>query len=152
MTSQTLNTADELRRMIEQEHVSVDSLQSMTGISADALASSINSAPSGAPGLSTSASTLSPDEAARLSGLVAQLTDGFQIDDDFRLQAILETLVLQFHLTAENLALLTHTKSRDMQSFLDNPESIALETKYQLALRTSYLLAAIGNATARPTA
>src|ERR1019366_5426635 len=48
--------------------------------------------PAGEPGLSTSLASLSLDEELRVSGLVTQLTEGFQIDDDIRLRAIIESL------------------------------------------------------------
>ena len=149
MTSQTLNTADELRRILGEGRISSEALQAITGISGDALASFLRVTPHGAPGLAPTPTALSGGESARLSSLAAQLTEGFQIDDDVRLRAIIETLTEQCRLTLHNIALLTQLRVEDLESFVNAPGSVPLEKKYELAVRASYLINAVANA-ARP--
>ncbi|RZU65354.1 hypothetical protein EV379_1686 [Microterricola gilva] len=146
MAPRILNTADELRRIIGDGHISNKALQTITGISDDALAMYLRVTPSGDPGLSTSPAVLSGDESARLSSLVAQLTGGFQIDDDVRLRAIIETLTAQCGLTLQNVALLTRVRVEHLENFLRDPTSVPVERKYELAVRTSYLIHAVANA------
>jgi hypothetical protein len=144
------NTADELRRIIAEGRMSDEALQAITGIASDALTSFLRATPSREPGLSTSSAMLSPAEEARLSGLAAQLTEGFQIDDDVRLRAILETLTVQCHLTHQNIALLTQIGLDDLEKFLGDPKTVPLEKKYELAVRASYLIHAVANAAPDP--
>jgi len=146
MTSQTFNTADALRRLIAEGRISEEALQVMTGISRAAVASFLAAA-SGETGLSTTPGSLSSYEGARLSGLAAQLTEGFRVEDDVRLRGIIETLTAQCRLTHQNIALLTGVGLDELESFLRDPRSIALESKYELAIRASYLISAVANAT-----
>lgn len=145
MTSQAINIVDELRRIIAEGLISEEALQTITGISGEALASFLSS-PSGEAGLSTSPSAYSEDESARLCGLVGQLTAGLQIDDDVRLEAIIETLTVQHRLTLQNIALLTQIELDDVESFLSAPSSVPPEKKYALGLRALYLINAVANA------
>ncbi|HEU0164009.1 MAG TPA: HTH domain-containing protein [Thermomicrobiales bacterium] len=146
MTTQSFDTADELRRMIGDGRISADALQAITGIQDETLASFLNGSRSETIGLSRTPSSLSADESTRLSHLAAQLTEGFQIDDDVRLMAIIETLTAQCHLTHQNIAALTRTGLDDLQGFLRDPDTLPLERKYQLAIRASYLINAVANA------
>lgn len=147
MTSQTFNTADELRRIIAEGRISDEALQAITGISGTALTSFLSATPPGEPGLTTTPSRLSSYESARLSTLAAQLTEGFKIDDDVRLRGIVETLIAQCHLTQQNIALLTGIALDELNKFLLDPQTISLESKYELAIRVSYLINAVANAT-----
>jgi len=126
-------------------------LHAITGISSDALRSFLKTTPSGDPGLSTAPATLSPTEEARLSGLAAQLTEGYQVYDDVRLRAIIETLTAQFDLTHQNIALLTQIELDDLEKFLSDPRTIRWEKKYALGIRASYLIHAVANATPNST-
>jgi hypothetical protein len=150
MTSQAFNTVGELRLIIGDGRISDDALQSITGISGESLASLLRETPSIEPGLSASPSALSGEEIARLSGLTAQLTEGFLIDDDIRLKGIIESLTAQCHLTHENIALLTRIGIDDLETFLSDPDAVSLEKKYELAVRASYLINAVANAAPHP--
>jgi hypothetical protein len=92
---------------------------------------------------------LSSDESARLSILVANLTVGFQIDDTERLKSILESLTIGCGLTVENIARLTGLAVADVESALRDPETVAIEKKYELAIKGSYLINVINQAQAR---
>jgi hypothetical protein len=150
MTSQAFNTADELRRIIGDGRISDDALQSITGISGDSLSSLLRESPCVEPGLSASPSVLSGEETARLSGLTAQLTEGFSVDVDIRLTGIIESLTAQCHLTHANIALLTRIGLDDLEMFLGDPNAVSSETKFELAVRASYLINAAANASPHP--
>ena len=96
--------------------------------------------------MTTGSQPLSADEATRLSVLASQILQGFDIGDDERLQAILEGLTTQFHLTLENVALLTRLGSADVAAALRDPSSLPAERKYALATRLSYLTNAVERA------
>ncbi|NNC14046.1 hypothetical protein HII28_19485 [Planctomonas sp. JC2975] len=140
MTSETLNTADQLRRLIADGRVSEAALQAFTGITSDALMTFLRDAPFGTPGISRNATSLSADEGMRLSTLAAQLTQGLTEDDDFRVKAIVEVLMAQCRLTAQNIALLTGIELSQLESFLSDPDTVPVQTKYELAVRAAYLI------------
>lgn len=96
--------------------------------------------------MTTGFQPLSADEATRLSVLASQILQGFDIGDDERLQAILEGLTTQFHLTLENVALLTRLGSADVAAALRDPSSLPAERKYALATGLSYLTNAVERA------
>ena len=68
------------------------------------------------------------------------------IADDDRLRGILEGLTIQFKLTPQNIALLTHTNVGDVEACLADPGTVSPEVKFPLAVRASYLNLAIANA------
>lgn len=149
MTPQLFNTADELRRAIGEGQISNKALQTITGIRSEVLTSYLETIPRGEPEVGPSAAELSREESTRLASLAAQITAGLQIDDDVRLRAIIETLTTQCHLTLQNIALLTRIGLDELERFVREPASAPLETKYELAVRASYLINAVANATAR---
>ena len=146
MSVEALNVEHELRRIVAEGRISAESLQAITGIPGDAIASLVGGTHEREPGLSAAPSAFSPDEIGRLSALVGQLTDGLQIDDDVRLTAIIQTLTMQFRMTRQHIALLTGIDLRDLESVLNDPNTARAERKYELAIRASYLMNAIGNA------
>jgi hypothetical protein len=143
---EALNVEHELRRIVAEGRISEESLQAITGIPADAIASLLGATHDREPGLSAPPSAFSPDEVLRLSALVGQLTEGLQIDDDVRLTAIVQTLTVQFRMTHQHIALLTGIDLNDLESVLNDPNTVPAERKYELAIRASYLMNAIGNA------
>ena len=149
MTSQAFNTSDELARIIAEGRVSVDALQAITRIPPQRLRSFLGEAGSGAAGLTTEPQALSGDEGARLATLASQITQGLEIDDDERLQAILEGLTTQFRLSEENIALLAHVGLEDVEAALRDPALLPSERKYSLALRVSYIATAVNQAIGR---
>ena len=146
MSVEGLDVENELRRIVAEGRISEESLQAITGISGDTIASLLDTAQEREPGLSAPPAAFSPDEVGRLSALVGQLTNGLQIDDDVRLTAIIQTLTVQFRMTHQHIASLTGVDLYDLESVLNDPNAAQAETKYALAIRASYLLNAIGNA------
>lgn len=149
MTSQTFNTSDELRRVIAEGRISEDALQAITSIHPDKLRAFLDEPLPGATGLTRTPQELSGDERARLSVLASQITQGLEINDDERLQAILEGLTAQFRLTVVNIALLADVELEDVETALRDPGSLSAETKYRLALKTLYVGNAINQALSR---
>ncbi|HWU60170.1 MAG TPA: HTH domain-containing protein [Microbacteriaceae bacterium] len=146
MPVEAFNVESELRRIVAEGRISEESLQTITGIPGDVIASLLSDAREREPGLSAPPSKLSPDQIGRLSALVDQLTEGLQIDDDTRLKAIIQTLTEQFRMTHQHIALLTGIDLNDLKSALYDPDTAKAERKYELAIRASYLMNAIGNA------
>lgn len=146
MSVKALNVENELRRIVAEGRISEESLQAITGIPGDAIALLVGSTHEREPGLSAPPSTFSPDEIGRLSALVGQLTEGLQIDDDVRLMAIIQTLTVQFRMTRQHIALLIGIDLNELEIVLNDPNTAQAERKYELAVRASYLMNAIGNA------
>lgn len=144
MTSQSFATAGELRHAITEGRISDHALQTITGIPPERLQPFLAEGESA--GLASKPPALADDEGARLSVLASQIIQGLEIDDDERLQAILEGLTIQFHLTLENIARLTRASIADLEAALRDPGSVPPERKYPIALRVSYLNLAIANA------
>jgi hypothetical protein len=146
MTSETHNTAEELRRIIAEGRISEDALQAITGIRPEKLRSFLNEAKPGMTGLTTEPQVLSNGESMMLSILAAHLIEGLQIGDDERLKAIFESLSIECRLTLQNIAQLTGLDADDLQSALRDPRAVPIEKKYELAIRGSYLIGAVNRA------
>lgn len=145
-----MNPADELRILIGDGGITEDAVQSITGINPEKLRSFLDQTQSGMVVADPEkTAVLSTDEIMRLSILVAQLTAGFQIDDDERLTGILESLTLECGLTLPNIARLTGLQIEDLESCLRDPTSVPIEKRYALALRSSYLINTVGLARTR---
>lgn len=146
MTSETYNTADELRRIVAEGRISEDALQAITGIQPEMLRSFLDEAKPGMTGLTTQPQALSSDESARLSILAAHLTEGLRIGDDARLKAIFESLTIECRLTLRNIARLTGLDVEDLEGALHDPRTVPIEKKYELAIKGSYLINAVNRA------
>ncbi len=147
MTTEALDPAACLRRLIAEGGITEDGLQAITGIGPDALRSFINYGTEGGPTVAQQA--FSPEENMRLSILAAQLADGLAIPDDERLRGILETLTIECHLTSNNIAQLTGLDAGDLEGVLTDACSIPAQTKFEIATRTSYLVNAFNRASNR---
>ena len=146
MTSTMHNPADELRRAIAEGRISEAALQVITSVDTERLAAFLDEAHRSEVGLSTRTPILSGDESVRLSVVAGPLNKGMEIADDDRLRGILEGLTIQFKLTPQNIALLTHTNVGDVEACLADPRTVSPEVKFPLAVRASYLNLAIANA------
>lgn len=148
MTVDAFDAPAGLRQLIADGRITESALQSLTGIDTGALRSFIAH---GQPETAVTATSHSftVEESRRLSILAAQLVEGMSVPDDERLKGILESLTGALHLTPQNIARLTGLNSRDIDDTLSNPRSIAVEKKYELAIRASYLLNALGRAANR---
>lgn len=144
--SEMHNPADELRRIIAEGHISEDALQVITNMPPEKLRYFLNEAKSGMTALATESQALSNDESARLSILVAHLTEGLRVGDDDRLRAIFETLIIECRLTPRNIAQLTGLDVDDVESALRDPRIVPIERRYELAIKGSYLINAVNRA------
>lgn len=147
MTVEAFSVGNELGRLIDQGFISRQALTAITGISSDSITKYLTVE----PGLSVAANELSDDETRRVTALTGQLTDGLAIEDDVRLRAIIETLTIQYQLSNENLARLTHTHLDDLEAFLSDPAAATPAYKYELAIRVYYVFHAVLNALPDPS-
>ena len=146
MMSETRNPADELRHIIAEGQISEEALQVITNMRPEKLRYFVDETKSGMTGLATEPLALSNDESARLSILVAHLTEGLRIGSDDRLKAIFETLIIECRLTPRNIAQLTGLNAEDVESALRDPRIVPIERKYELAIKGSYLINAVNRA------
>ena len=149
MTTEAYDPVEELRRLILEGSISEDALQAITGIQPEKLRFALDTAKLGMRRFTAEALALSDEETMRLSTLPGQLAEGMQIGDDERLKAILESLTIECRLTLENLARLTGLGVDDLRSTLRDPRTVAIEKKYELAIKGSYLINAINQARGR---
>ena len=149
MTTQGQSVAAQLRQLIAEEQISENALHSITRIEPGRLAAFLANDASNSVGLTVDEQSLSREANTRVSILAAQLTYGLEIDDDERLQGILESLTVECGLTLHNLARLTGLDIDDLRIALDDPRVLPSETKYVLALRGSYLINAATQARQR---
>lgn len=149
MTVEAQNPAAELRRLIAEGRLSEDALQAITGIQPDALLRSLAETQTGMMRVTTEPPSPSTEETSRLTLLAAQLTAGLQIADDDRLTAIFESLTVECRLTVQNIARLVGLDVEDVEKALHDPRSVAIERKYELATRGSFLINAVNQARGR---
>jgi hypothetical protein len=150
MHDDPFDTGAELRRLLAEGRISLASLTAITGIPPGTLESLTSRAPGGGSGLTSHPTHLTADATARLSDLVARLTEGAAVEDDVRLRAVLETLTLSLHLSARNIALLTGIEVDAVEAALRDPREVDGGRRYALAIRASYLLHAVGDAAPPP--
>ncbi len=147
MPSETQNIVEQLQGLIDAGRVSLEAISLMTGIEIESLQAFVDSDGSRAQVELVQAETpLLPGDTGRLATLIAQLTEGLQIDDDERVQGILETLVAACGLTAGNLARLLGVDESIVSSALDDISSIPAAVRYTLGVRGSYLIGAVNQA------
>lgn len=140
------DVTDVLRRLVEDDVISLHALSAITRLREDALSSLLETPNGAAASRSSSARPLSADEVGRISLLTAQLTEGLRVDDDDRLRAMLDVLTEQLGLSDANIAALTRTDVHDLEGFLAEPAAMPPQTKYELASRVSYLVHAAAQA------
>ncbi|SKA79299.1 hypothetical protein SAMN06295879_0024 [Agreia bicolorata] len=145
MTVEAFDAAAGLRRLLAEGGITEEGLQSLTGISPNALRAFLSASHSDT-GLTTTPPAFSSDEGIRLSILAAQLIEGVTIPDDERLAGILDSLMFERHLTAENIATLAGLDADDVHAARSDPRSLPAEKKYAIAIRVSYLLNAFNRA------
>lgn len=148
MIEKAFDVSHELRRLIAVGGITEDALRAITGIQPEALSAFLDEGQQGelAVGLSALPQALSAHESMRVSVLAAQLTEGMAVGDDERIVAILESLTVECRLTVQNIAQLTGLDVDDLQNTLNDPRSVRLEKKYEIAIRGSYLIGALSRA------
>ncbi|MFJ2368049.1 HTH domain-containing protein [Microbacterium sp. NPDC087665] len=140
------DVTDVLRRLVEDDVISLHALSALTRMREDALSSLLETPNGAAASRSSRAQPLSSDEVGRISLLTAQLTEGLRVDDDDRLRAMFDVLTEQLGLTHANIAALTRTDVHDLERFRATPATVPPQTKYELASRVSYLVHAAAQA------
>ncbi|MFE4951807.1 HTH domain-containing protein [Leifsonia sp. NPDC056665] len=140
MTTEAFNTAEEVRRLLDEGRISEEALQAITGITPEALRSFVSE---DANGLTAEPQALSGDQGARLSVLAAQLTVGMRIDDDQRLTSIYESLTVECRLSRSSIAALTGIAIEDLERVLSDPQAVSFEKRYELAIKGAYLINAV---------
>ncbi|OUE08044.1 hypothetical protein CMsap09_03765 [Clavibacter michiganensis] len=150
MSTDSLDTMRELRRVVAEGRITIGSLSAATGISSTLLLRLTSESVDDGSGITARAGLLTSEETVRVSGLVARLTAGSGVDDDIRLRSILETLTCTLELTPTNIAALTGIDVAAVDAALHDPRDVAMDTRYALAVRASYLLHAMGDAAPSP--
>ena len=150
MSTDSLDTMRELRRVVAEGRITIGSLSAATGISSTLLLRLTSESVDDGSGITARAGLLTSEETVRVTGLVARLTAGSGIDDDIRLRSILETLTCTLELTPTNIAGLTGIDVAAVDAALHDPRDVAMDTRYALAVRASYLLHAMGDAAPSP--
>ena len=145
MTIEAHIPSEDLQAVIAAGGLSEDALQAITRISAESMARFLrgdvsNSQPGAWPPL------LTREESRRVALLSAHLSEGLSIDDNERLQGILESLTIECHLTTENIAQLVDVDVENVERALLDPSAVPLDARYRLALRTSYIVNAVNQA------
>lgn len=133
MSWRSIDVVGQLNRLLAEGAISEGALEAMTQIDTPRLRAALIDG-------QTAAGILTSEESQRLSTLAAQLTEGMTVDDDERLKAIIESLIGELHLSVSNLARLTGVDEDEVDNALLDPATVPAETKYTLALRSSYLL------------
>lgn len=147
MSAETQHIVKELRAMVYDERISLDAVHRITGIEIESLLPFLGDDGSQArQDLLLAETPLMAGDGGRLATLVAQLTEGLQIDDDERVHGILESLVAACGLTTGNLARLLEVDESIVNSALDDISSIPAAMRYTLGVRGSYLISAINQA------
>ncbi|PPF67571.1 hypothetical protein C5E16_08825 [Clavibacter michiganensis] len=150
MSTDSLDTMRELRRVVAEGRITIGSLSAATGISSTLLLRLTSESVDDGSGITAHAGLLTSEETVRVTGLVARLTAGSGVDDDIRLRSILETLTCTLELTPTNIAALTGIDVAAVDAALHDPRDVAMDTRYALAVRASYLLHAMGDAAPSP--
>ena len=139
MSTTSFDASRELARLLEEGAITMKALEVMTGIDHVRPRKLLVVAPA-AVGMDSSPAVLTGHEAARLSALVAQLTEASGIGDDDRLRATLESLTGALHLTPGNIARLTGLSTDVVQTVLAGDRPLPGDEKYAVAIRCSYLV------------
>lgn len=148
VTTQAHDPSDDLNAIIAAGGLSEDALQAITQIPAATMTRFLHEdVPSSKPGASTS--RLIAEESLRVSSLSAYLSTGLSIDDNARLRGILELLTAEAHLTPANIAQLVDVDVEHVKVALIDPTTVPIDARYRLALRSSYIIAAVNQARPR---
>jgi hypothetical protein len=148
LTPEGYSTGSELKALLDQGAISIDSMMTISGLDREALEYVI-STDRGPSGLVSGHSAISAEDSARLSALVAKLRQGLAIADDDRVAGIIQTLTGQFHLTYRQLGLLVGIPSEELKNMTRVNSEVSTALKYSAGLRLSYLLLAIAVAAPR---
>lgn len=145
MTDLPVSVADELNALIRGERISSAAVAAVTGLSADRVADLLSTHRASGPELDRADPGANPTDGARIAILTAMLGHGLDIDEGFRLQEIIRSLIAEYHFELENIARLTGVSGEDIQLFLEDSHALEPTRKFTLAMRVSYLTMMITN-------
>lgn len=145
----TFEIPSDLRRLISEGKISEDGVATIARLNPDALRKFLEQDGRSAVGVVSITSDKPPlsDEATwRVIVLTGNLTTGMDVENDARLTAILEGLTITFPLTIENLSRLTGISAADFEQALIDPKLIPIATKYDMAIKASYIFSTLQQA------
>lgn len=140
--------AQQLRSLIETGGVTIDAIASIVDVEPEVV-ERLRVGDSTSAFVAPGQRSLDPDQAARLAGLVAQLSDGMQIDDEQRIVGMLDAIESQFGMTTSSIAALISVPVDTLASMRAEPRSVPESDRLAIAVRVSYLMIAISNARSR---
>jgi hypothetical protein len=73
-----------------------------------------------------------------LSSIVSVLSHG-RINEDERVKAVIDVLIAEFEINYETLAIYAGLVVEEVQSFMNDTNSISIEKKYKLAVASLFL-------------
>ena len=75
-----------------------------------------------------------------LSSIVSMLSDGIlTINEDDRVKGVIDVLIAEFEINYETLAIYAGLVVEDVQSFMNDTNSVSCEKKYKLAVASLFL-------------
>ena len=120
--------------LIEHFKFKVDSISKLTGIEVDKLEKLINGQ---AEFLELS---LPIKQFSTLTRIVSMLSDGIpSVDDDLRVKSIIEHLIYNLEINIETIAIYSEVNIDDVNSFMEDVNSISYEKKYKLATKSLFM-------------
>jgi hypothetical protein len=123
---------DLLRIVIERYKITTQSLSKISGIEEEVISDLVK----GRGDLSN----LPDNIVMNFHTLVMMLAIGTsQVEADKRLMAIIEGLNLQFDISLESIALYAKLDKNDVQHFMEEPNSISYEKRFNLAVTSLFL-------------
>ncbi|WP_051541656.1 HTH domain-containing protein [Clostridium lundense] len=77
---------------------------------------------------------------AHLCNMISMLSEGvLAINEDERVKAVIDVLIHVFEINYETLAIYSGLELKDLQSFMNDTNSISCEKKYKLAVASLFL-------------
>ncbi|MEG0076924.1 HTH domain-containing protein [Anaerorhabdus sp.] len=67
------------------------------------------------------------------------IEEGFKVDADSRIKAIIEVMMLDYKLSLEQISLLINTDIKIVEEILYSPHNLSAESKYEVAIKLYFL-------------
>ncbi|MEG0240266.1 MAG: hypothetical protein RR568_08960 [Anaerorhabdus sp.] len=67
------------------------------------------------------------------------IEEGFKVDADSRIKAIIEVMMLDYKLSLEQISLLINTDIKIVEEILYSPHNLGAESKYEVAIKLYFL-------------
>ena len=76
----------------------------------------------------------------RLCNIISMLSEGVvMVNEDDRVKAVIDVLISEFEISYETLAIYSGLELVDLQSFMNDTNSVSCEKKYKLAVASLFL-------------